>query len=75
MEKTPRSKRPVRFFQVSTGVVPRSDAALATESRGFQKEKHHVFFLGTLQGTNISHLKVAGKIGFLYHRWDMLYSS
>ena len=27
------------------------------------------------QGTNISHLKVAGKMIFLFHRWDMLYSS
>ena len=26
----------------------------------------------TLQGTNISHLKVAGKTIFLFHRWDIL---
>ena len=26
----------------------------------------------TLQGTNISPLKVAGKMIFLFHKWDML---
>ena len=30
------------------------------------------FKLDTLQGTNISHLKAAGKIIFLFYRWDML---
>ena len=30
------------------------------------------FKLDTLQGTNISHLKVAGKTIFLFYRWDLL---
>ena len=29
-------------------------------------------FMSTLQGTNISPLKVAGKMMFFFHRWDML---
>jgi len=38
------------------------------EKSGQQKD----IVCGTLQGTDISPLKVAGKMIFLFHRWDML---
>ena len=38
---------------------------------GFVQQKFAYFFGFKLLETNISHLKVDGKMNFLFHRWDV----
>ena len=38
----------------------------------FRVAQMHKKLVFTFQGSNISPLKVAGKMIFLFHRWDML---
>ena len=65
MEKTHRSETGQILPGINGSCTSLGCGACNREPRFLSKDKHHVFFLGTLQGTNISRLKVAGKDRFL----------
>ena len=54
----------------STARYPVSRSEHSQTSRNLVKKRGCIY--GTLHGTNISPLKVAGKMIFLFHRWYML---